>query len=70
MKHQTINQLSLPLFFFIQFAKLARDLDIPGGMRVASSGQPEAAPEGVSGGGAEGGAPTQLDDDELEGGLC
>ena len=39
-------------------------------MRVASSGQPEAAPEGVSGGGAEGGAPTQLDDDELEGGLC
>lgn len=60
-----------------QFAKLARSLEIPGGMRVGNTSQGIVIPDVADlSGTASGGenttpaAPTQLDDDELEGGLC
>lgn len=54
-----------------QFAKLARDLVIPGGMRVGGGQQQEGgATEMIDSSVPPGGGPTQLDDDELEDGLC
>ena len=54
-----------------QFAKLARDLVIPCGMKQnrqggGSSRKVEPQEEGVASGGN---GPTQLDDEELEGGI-
>lgn len=59
----------LPLF---QFAKLSRDLVIPGGMRTKQpvGGVTEITDISEITQGADVGGATQLDDDELEGGLC
>lgn len=59
----------------LQFAKLARSLEIPGGMRVGKASEDSSTPQLTATSGATGEppdarAPTQLDDEELEGGLC
>lgn len=67
--------LSLPLIKYMDnaFAKLARDLVIPGGVRKNKQGGAGASSERVEpqevGEAAGGNGPTQLDDEELEGGL-
>ena len=70
----TLPLNSKPTDFLFQFAKLARDLVIPGGMRTkqrqnTSGVNSENAVTQEGGGASGGGGPTQLDDEELEGGL-
>lgn len=66
--------LSIPLIKYMDnaFAKLSRDLVIPGGMRTGNKGGGVSEFHNippVTEGGNVGGA-IELDDDELEGGLC
>ncbi|WAR11625.1 SNAG-like protein [Mya arenaria] len=68
--------LSLPLIKYMDnvFNKLARGLEIPGGMRVGGAGGGAPNVTDSLGGGTHQAAPltapAQLDDDEMEEGLC
>ncbi|XP_053402609.1 gamma-soluble NSF attachment protein-like [Mercenaria mercenaria] len=67
--------LSLPLIKYMDnaFAKLSKSLVIPGGMRISKQGGggvTEMIDNSQTAGGGAGGGAIQLDEDELEGGLC